>query len=127
MSDIDDIKAAVDEWNNGLDGGDIERMIASCDSDVITCNNGQALTVGTQAIRDKYEPRIAAFDIRSTYDYEHIKIFGDFAVVVGEFGGEMTDKATGDTRGASGRLLIGYRRNEKGEWKMALDVDNNGA
>lgn len=127
MSDIDDIKAAVNEWNNGLDGGDIERMIASCDNGVITCNNGQALTVGTQAIRDKYAPRIAAFDIKSSYDYEHIKVFGDFAVVVGEFGGEMTDKATGETRTAGGRLLIGYRRNEEGEWKMALDVDNNGA
>lgn len=127
MSDIDDIKAAVNEWNNGLDGGDIERMIASCDNGVITCNNGQALTVGTQAIRDKYAPRIAAFDIKSSYDYEHIKVFGDFAVVVGEFGGEMTDKATGETRTAGGRLLIGYRRNEEGEWKMALDVDNNDA
>lgn len=125
MSDVDAIKAAVDEWNNGLDSGDLERMIATCDPDVVTCNNGQPTTIGTQAIRDKYAPRIAAAKIKSSYHYEHIRIFGDFAVVVGQFGGEMTDKISGKVRTAEGRLLIGYRRDDQGNWKMALDVDNN--
>ncbi len=127
MNDINDIKAVVDEWNNGLDSGNLGRMVATCDPEVITCNNGQATTIDLQAIRDKYAPRIAASSIKSSFHYEHIKVFGDFAIVVGQFGGEMTDKVTGEVRTSGGRLIIGYRRDRNGVWKMALDVDNNSA
>ena len=114
MSDIDDIKAAVDEWNNGLDSGDLERMIASCDPETVTCNNGVPTTVDTQAIRDKYAPRIAAAHITSGFEYEHIKIYCNMAIVVGHFTGEMKDKVTGQARNAEGRLVIVYLRVEDG-------------
>ncbi|MEP0069746.1 DUF4440 domain-containing protein [Pyruvatibacter sp.] len=125
MSDIENIKAAIDEWNNGLDGGDIERMIASCDPEIITCNNGVPTKLGTQAVRDKYEPLIAGHHIKSGWEYEHIKIHGDMAIVSGFFTGRMTDKKTGDVRGGSGRLVLVYRRIKNGSWKMCLDMDNN--
>ena len=125
MSDIDDIKAAVDEWNHGLDSDDMERMIASCDLNAVTCNNGVPTKVGTKAIRDKYEPLIAAYHIKSEWEYEHVEVYGDMAIVVGNFGGQMTHKETGDVRGGSGRLVIVYRRIEDGSWEMCLDMDNN--
>jgi len=122
--DIEDIKAAVNEWNNGLDSGDLDRVIATCDPDAVTCNQGVQTVVGTQGIRDKFAPRIAAATIKSGFDYEHIKVYGDVAVVVGYFSGEMTDKASGDVRTSGGRLVIVYRRVEDGSWKMVLDMDN---
>lgn len=125
MSDIEDLKKTVDEWNEGLDSGDIERMIAICDPNVITCNNGAPTSVGTQAIRDKYNPLIATFHIKSGWEYEHIKISGDTATISGFFTGEMTHKETGDIRRGEGRLVIVYRRIEDGAWKMCLDMDNN--
>lgn len=125
MSDIEDLKAAVDEWNEGLDSGDIERMLATCDPETVTCNNGVPTKVGTQAIRDKYEPRIATYNIKSGWEYEYIKLYGDMAIITGFFTGEMTDKKTGEVRGGSGRLVLVYRRIEDGSWKMCLDMDNN--
>jgi len=125
MNDIQNLKAAVNEWNEGLDSGDIERMIASCDPEAVTCNNGVPTKVGTQAIRDKYKPLIAAYHIESKWEYEHIKVYGDMAIITGFFGGQMTDKETGDVRGGEGRLVIVYRRSDDGSWKMCLDMDNN--
>lgn len=125
MSDIEDIKATVSEWTLGLDGGDTERMIATCDPDVFTCNNGVYTKLGTQPIRDKYDPLIAGFHIKSGWEYEHIKVYGDMAIVSGFFTGEFTDKNTGDKRGGEGRLVLVYRRIEDGSWKLCLDMDNN--
>jgi ketosteroid isomerase-like protein len=126
MSDIDGVKAAVDEWNSGLEGGDIECMIATCDPKNITSNNGVATKVGTQAIRDKYEPLIKAYNIKSEWEYENIQFYGEnMAIVTGFFGGEMTNKITGDVRGGSGRLVLVYRQVADGSWKMCLDMDNN--
>jgi len=124
MSEINDINAAMDNWKNGLDSGDIERMIATCDPNAITVNNRQPTTVGSQAIRDKYVPRIEAADIVSGFDTEQLEVFGDVAVVVGRFYGTMTNKTTGEVMKPEGRLTLVYRRTDDG-WKMILDMDNN--
>ena len=125
MNDIENLETVVDEWNKGLDSGDLERMIATCDPEVVTCNNNVPTKVGTQAIRDKYSPLIEANHIKTGWEYEHIKILGDTAVISGFFTGEFTDKKTGDIRGGEGRLVIVYRRINDGSWKMCLDMDNN--
>lgn len=122
----DEIQAAIDEWNNGLDSGDIERMVASCDPDVMTINERQPVTVGTQAIRDKYNPRIAAAEITSGYDIEELQDYGDTVIVSGRFYGTMKMRDTGEVKTPEGRLVLGYKRDEAGAWKMFLDLDNNG-
>lgn len=125
MSTIEKLKATVDEWILGLDSGDLERMVATCDPEVITCNEKQPTTIGSQAVLDKYGPRIEAATFKSSLDIQEIKIFGDFAIIVGHFDVEMTDKASGQKGGGEGRLVLGYRLDQNGDWKMALDVDNN--
>lgn len=126
MSERKEIEAAIKEWNEGLDGGDIERMVASCHPDVMTINERQPVTVGTQAIRDKYNPRIAAAEITSGYDIEDLQFYGDTAIVSGRFYGTMKMRDTGEVKSPEGRLVLGYKRNEAGAWKMFLDMDNNG-
>lgn len=126
MTEREEIEAAIEEWNGGLDGGDIERMVASCHPDVMTVNERQPVTVGTQAIRDKYNPRIAAAEITSGYDIEELQFYGDTAIVSGRFYGTMKMRDTGEVKSPEGRLVLGYKRDETGAWKMFLDIDNNG-
>jgi ketosteroid isomerase-like protein len=77
-------------------------------------------------LRDKYGPRIEAFHFESSVDVHEIKIFGDFAVMVASFDVTTSHKVSGEIGGGSGRLILGFRRDSKGDWKIALDVDNNG-
>ncbi len=125
MSDMDDVKAALNEWMEGLDSGDLERMVETCDPEVVVCNEHQATTVGIQAIRDKYGPRIEAGSFESRYDVQHMKIYGDLALLVGHFGVAFTDRASGAKGGGEGRLALIYRRHSDGSWKLLLDIDNN--
>ena len=122
----DEIQAAINEWNHGLDSGDIERMVASCHPEVMTINERQPVTVGTQAIRDKYNPRIAAAEITSGYDIEELQDYGDTVIVSGRFYGTMKMRGTGEVKSPEGRLVLGYKRDETGAWQMFLDMDNNG-
>ena len=125
MSDIEKLKAALDEWNAALDNGDIERLVATCDPEVIICNEHQPTTVGVQALHDKYAPRMEAATFKSDVEINDIKIFGDFAVMITHYDVKTTNKETAEQGGGKGRLVIGYRRDANGDWKMALDVDNN--
>lgn len=125
MSDVDDVKYVLNEWLEGLDSGDLERMIATCDPETVICNQNQPTTIGIQAVRDKYAPRIAAGTFKSGFDIDHLKVYGDLALIVGRFSVDFTDKATGQKGGGKGRLVLNYRRHPDGSWKMLLDIDNN--
>lgn len=126
MSERAEIEAIIKTWNGGLDDGDIEQMVSTCHTNTITVNEGQPATVGVQAIRDKYIPRIEAAEINSGFDIEELEFFGDTAVVVGRFYGTMKMRDTGDVRNPEGRLVLVYKRDKAGAWKMILDMDNNG-
>lgn len=125
MNDIDQLHAALDEWNAALDGGDIDRLVATADTNMIICNERSPTTVGSNALRDKYAPLIDAFHFKSTVDVHETQIFGDFGVMVLTFNVKTTHKESGEKGGGSGRLILGYRRDAQGDWKIALDVDNN--
>lgn len=126
MTQREEIEAVIAAWNNGLDAGDIEAMVATCHPDTMTVNERQPVTIGTQGIRDKYIPRIAAAEITSGYDIEQLQFFGDTTVVSGRFYGTMKMRDTDETRTPEGRLVLVYQRDDKGAWKMILDIDNNG-
>ena len=76
-------------------------------------------------MRDKYAPRIAAGTFKSGFAIDHIKAYGDLAVIIGRYTVEVTDEATGQKGGGEGRLLLNYRRHPDGSWKMLVDMDNN--
>ncbi len=126
MTEREEIEAVINSWNNGLDNGDIEAMVATCDPHAVTVNERQPVTIGTQGIRDKYVPRIAAAEITSRYDIEELQFFGEVAVVSGRFHGTMKMRDSGEIRNPEGRLVLVYKRDENGAWKMILDIDNNG-
>ncbi len=126
MLERQEIQDTINNWNGGLDAGDIDRMVDTCHVKTITVNEGQATTVGVQSIRDKYIPRIEAAEITSGFDIEELEFYGDTAIVVGRFYGTMKMRDTGDIREAEGRLVLVYKRDPSGAWKMILDMDNNG-
>ncbi len=125
MSDVDEIKVLLDEWLNGLDSGDLERMVATCDPDVTICNEYQPTTIGIQAVRDKYAPRIAESTFKSGFEIEHLNVYDKFAVLIGRFSVVATHKLSGNKGGGQGRLALVYRKHDDGSWKMLLDIDNN--
>ena len=56
MSDIDDVKHALNEWLDGLDSGDLDRMLATVDPEAVTCNEHQPTGYGIEAVREKICP-----------------------------------------------------------------------
>lgn len=54
-----------------------------------------------------------------------MKVYGDFALIIGHFDVEATDKTSGEKKSAEGRLALNYRRHPDGSWKMVLGMDNS--
>lgn len=122
-----EIEQALKQWMIALDSGDLDGLVACCDPEIIIANDGKATGFGLEAIRDKYGPRIEQFSTQSITNLQHLMIHNDIAIAVTQWSSTITDKKSHQTRNAGGRLLLNYRRNQAGEWKVLLDVDNNGA
>jgi len=125
QKDIQDVTDTLYLWMESLDKGDLDQLVATCDPEAITCNERQATTVGSEAIREKYAPRIASATFKSEFDLQQIKVYGDMAIIIGIFNTKMTSKESQMESSAQGRLVLVYRRHDDGSWKMILDVDNN--
>lgn len=119
------IRAAIQRFMTSLDGGDLEGLLDCCDPQIVTANERKPTSVGREAMRDKYAPRIANFSTVSSFDTEHLSVHGDFAIAVGQFGVAATHRTSGEAKESSGRLLLVYRRHADGSWKVIVDVDNN--
>lgn len=123
--DINAVKKEINAWLFSLDNGDLQGMLDTCDANVITANEKSSTTMGIQHISDKYGPRIEAATFKSSFETDHIEIYDNFALVVGRFEVQMTNKKSGEVGGGTGRLALGYHRNSEGAWKMVFDMDNN--
>ena len=125
MSDLDEVLAVVERWMSCMDAGDLDGMLACCDPEVVIANERQPTTVGVDPVRTKYADRLAKSDTKSTFDAEHSAVYDNFAIVIGHFQVDATDKMSGDARVAAGRLTMAFRKDRAGDWKLILDVDNN--
>ncbi len=110
-----------------LDGDDLDGLVACCDDRILVANQGRHTVRGRNAVRAKYQPILAAFTTRSTFDIEEFVDLGDTVLVTGTFGVAMQPKDTGEVRKTSGRLFLAYARQKNGEWRLICDVDNNAA
>ena len=124
MTDEQAIRDAVERWMGALDGGDLEGVLACCHDDIVMANGGAPTARGIAVLRERYAPRIAAFDITSGWDEEVLCLHGDTAVIVGRYTVSMAPKEGGDARDIAGRVALTYRRDAAGGWKIIADVDN---
>ena len=124
MSARDAILAAVDRWMTCLDGGDIDGLVACCDPEIVVANDGLPTTTGLDTIRERYGPRIEQFSMASKFSAEHVAVYGDVAIVVGRWEVKATDKKSGAVNTAGGRLLLNYRKQRDGAWRIVADINN---
>ncbi len=125
MSDVEDVKTAINTWMKCLDSGDLDGLLATVDPKIIMANEHQPTRRGIDQMRERYTALIANARTASTFDVEHLSVYGDFAVVVGHYTVGRRDKESGATQEVGGRLALNYRRHPDGSWKMVLDIDNN--
>lgn len=120
-----EIREALQQWMAALDRGDLDTVLALSDDNVLQINAGAPTTIGVDAVRAKYEPRLAASTFTSGWKEEHLVQYGDIGVVVGHYTVSLTSKDDGTQRQINGRLCLTYRRDADGAWKVLADIDND--
>lgn len=118
----DEIRDFVKSWLAGFNSKNREDFFPLFHPEAIYANDGSPLMRGPSEIRPWYEQAFETIAARVLFKEEAIVAEGNMAFVVGKFYMEPTDGEEGS--GESGRVAMVLRRNPRGKWLLALDMDN---
>ena len=121
------INAAKTEFREGFNLGDVARILAIADPDLVSFSDGQpsefgksgleALEVRLKSLFDRFTASLAAI-------VNEIRINGDIAYDYGVHDLTFTPKDGGQPIHRRNRYVDIWRRNKAGDWKLWMYMDN---
>ncbi|WP_299409952.1 nuclear transport factor 2 family protein [uncultured Roseobacter sp.] len=124
-AEIDKVRANLDTWLAAFNAKDLDRMFTLYDAESIYANAGASLMRGVDQIKPWYEHAFQAIAGTLHHKEEAAFIEGNMALLLGAYYFEPPAGVTPpEDAHLTGRVLLAYRRNDAGEWKLLFDIDN---
>lgn len=123
--EIDKVRAHLATWLAAFNAKDIDALFALYDPESIYANAGAPLMRGPKQIKPWYIQGFAAIQGTLHHREEAAFVEGNMAILLGAYYFEPPAGVTPPADSyLTGRVLLAYRRNPAGEWKLLFDMDN---
>ena len=127
MDDLYAINVAKSEFRDSVNFSDIAKLLAIADPDLVNFSDGQPCEfggTGLEALKTRMEDLFGKFTAKLEVTVMEIRLQGDVAYDYGWHNWTLTPKAGGQPTRRRDRYVDIWRRNEKGEWKLWMYMDN---
>jgi uncharacterized protein (TIGR02246 family) len=122
-SDLADIRESGQEWIRLFKGGDIDGLMQLYTPDAQVALHGQKKLVGKEAIRNFFAPALAARpQVEFLLDIETLEVDCNLAHLISKYWYTSRDRS-GQVYQDAGRSMLLYRRDDDGNWKILVDMD----
>jgi ketosteroid isomerase-like protein len=128
MDDAYAIDLAKTEFREAYNTGNVERLLSIVDSGLVDLSNGRCSGYGESgkaALRSYLQNLFAKFDARLVPVVIDITVRGEMAVDYGWHELVLTPKSGGEPIRTRTRYVDVWRKNQAGDWKLALFMDNS--
>jgi ketosteroid isomerase-like protein len=127
MDNLFAINAAKTEFREGFNLGDVSRLLAIADPDLVSFSDGQPSEFGESGL-DAWKTRLANLFERCTAKLAviviEIRLQGDVAYDYGWHDLTLTPKDGSEPIHRRDRYVDIWRRNKEGSWKLWMYIDN---
>ena len=124
-SELDKVRENLESWLAAFNAKDSEALFALYDSESIYANAAAPLMRGIDEIRPWYEQAFKVIEGTLHYKEEAAFVESAMAVLLGAYYFAPPEGVTPpEDAQLTGRVLLAYRRNDAGEWKLLFDIDN---
>lgn len=123
--EIHKVRKSLERWLTAFNAKDSDALFALYDPESIYANAAAPLMRGIEEIRPWYEQAFKVIEGTLHYKEEAAFIESGMAVLLGAYYFAPPDGVTPpEDAQLTGRVLLAYRRNDAGEWKLLFDIDN---
>jgi ketosteroid isomerase-like protein len=127
MNDLFAINTAKSEYRDAFNFGDVNRIRAIADPDIVVFRDGEPCAFGVDGL-DELSARLKSLFERFTAKLAvivmEIRVDGNCAHSYGWHDLELTPKAGGSTIQRRSRYVDVWRKDKQGNWKLLLHIDN---
>jgi ketosteroid isomerase-like protein len=124
MDDLLAINVAKSEFREAYNTADVARMVALADPGIVDFTDGASCGFGQDALRGRLEGLFRKYKVELSVIEIEIRIVGDLGYDYGWHVWKLTSKNGGGVANRKDRYVDIWRRNERGEWKLWMYMDN---
>ncbi len=124
MDDLYEINVAKSEFREAFNNADPDRMVALADPGVVDFADGFNIGWGPEGLKKRLVEMFEKYTVQLSVIEIEIRIVGDLAYDYGWHVFKFTSKNGSGTTERKDRYVDIWRRNEKGEWKLWMYMDN---
>jgi ketosteroid isomerase-like protein len=127
MDDLFAINAAKTEFREGFNLGDVSRVLAIADPDLVSFSDGQPSEFGVsglEALKTRLSNLFERFTAKLSVIVIEIRLQGDVAYDYGWHDLTLTPKDGSQPIHRRDRYVDIWRRNKEGKWKLWMYMDN---
>ncbi len=127
MDDLFAINAAKTEFRECFNLGDVSRVVAIADPDVVSFSDGQPSEFGAsglEALKTRLNNLFERFTAKLSVIVIEIRLQGDVAYDYGWHDLTLAPKDGGEPIRRRHRYVDIWRRNKEGNWKLWMYIDN---
>ncbi|MEE9443915.1 MAG: SgcJ/EcaC family oxidoreductase [candidate division Zixibacteria bacterium] len=125
--DVAAIRALVEAWGAAAEAGDVARILACYNDDIVQMPPDAPANRGKQAIEEYYRGSLELFSVGVTWPVEgteEIIVADGWAFHASEYISKFTPKAGGETIEAHGKIIEILKQQPDGSWKIAREIWN---
>lgn len=127
MDDLYAINVAKSEFREGFNLGDVSRVLAIADPDLVSFSDGQPSEFGAsglEALKGRLTDLFERFSAKLSVIVIEIRLQSDIAHDYGWHDLTLTPKGGGEAIRRRNRYVDIWRRNQEGSWRLWMYMDN---
>ena len=124
MDDLLAINVAKSEFREAYNSADAERMVALTDPGIVDFTDGSNCVFGQDALRARLQNLFRKYKVQLKVIEIEIRIVGYLAYDYGWHVWQLSSKNGGGVTDRKDRYVDIWKRNEQGQWKLWMYMDN---
>ena len=120
---INEVRNALNQWLEAFNNNDVEALMAVYDPEIVYANSNKPVEIGIPAVKEGFTKSFAIKPQAFFKEEQAIAVDG-LGYLAGQFRVSGTNPEDGSKTGESGRVVVIFRKNNAGNWKLVFDMDN---
>ncbi|WP_299434814.1 DUF4440 domain-containing protein [uncultured Aquimarina sp.] len=118
-----EVRNALDQWLKAFNDNDIEALMTVYDPEIVYANSAKPLEIGIPVVKKGF---IDGFVIKPKvfFKEEQTIAVDGLGYIAGQFKITGTNPEDDNAIEESGRVVVVFRKNASGQWKLVFDMDN---